>query len=143
MKKTTTLFHIYICEFVKTKTQISFPVTLKLTSIFDMAAGMVQFLNFLNPKFAASIHLLWLHSLICVRTGRNPHCWFSHDAAHNSEIKKTCLTVSRIMRKPLFCTAEKKDADQLGSNCTANQCPCFYYTDSTIFLLVTFEISSF
>ena len=47
--------------------------------LFFFAAGIVQFLNFLCPKFASSSHLLWLHSLICVRPGQKPHCWFSHD----------------------------------------------------------------
>ena len=41
-----------------------------------------QFLYFLNPKFPASNHLLWLYSPVCVRPGRNPNCWFSHTQAH-------------------------------------------------------------
>ena len=36
---------------------------------------------FLNPKFQASSHLLWLHSLVCVGPVRKPERWFSHDAA--------------------------------------------------------------
>ena len=35
------------------------------------------------------------------------------------------------MRKPDFCLCEKKDADQLCSNCTADQRLCFRYTDNT------------
>ena len=42
---------------------------------------IVQSLYFLNPKFQASSHLLWLYSLVCVRPGRKPEYWFSHDAA--------------------------------------------------------------
>ena len=34
-----------------------------------------------------------------------------------------------------FCICENKDADQLRSNCAADQCLCFRYTDSTIPLL--------
>ena len=46
------------------------------------------------------------------------------------------------MRKPDFRLCENKDADQLGSICTADQRLCFRYTDSTISLLKS-EISSF
>ena len=37
------------------------------------------FLYFLNPKFQASSLLLCLHSPVCVRPVRKPHCWFSHE----------------------------------------------------------------
>ena len=37
------------------------------------------------------------------------------------------------MRKPDFCLCENKGADQLCSNCEADQRLCFRYTDSTIF----------
>ena len=39
------------------------------------------------------------------------------------------------MRKPAFCICENKDADQLRSNCAADQRLCFRYTESTIPLL--------
>ena len=45
------------------------------------------------------------------------------------------------MRKPAFCMCENKDADQLRSNCAADQRLCFRYTDSTISLLPKSEIS--
>ena len=45
------------------------------------------------------------------------------------------------MRKPAFCICENKDADQLHSNCAADQRLCFRYMDSTIPLLSTPEIS--
>ena len=38
---------------------------------FVFATLIVQFLYFLNPKFPASNHLLWLYSPVCVRPGRN------------------------------------------------------------------------
>ena len=41
-------------------------VTAKLISAFVFATRIVQFLFFINPKFQASSHLLWLHSLVCV-----------------------------------------------------------------------------
>ena len=53
----------------------------------------------------------------------------------------TCL--SHVMRKTDFCLCENKDTDQLCSNCTADQCLCFRYWDSTIPLLLKSEISSF
>ena len=40
------------------------------------------------------------------------------------------------MRKPDFCIGEYKVADQLRSNCEADQRLCFRYTDSTISLLI-------
>ena len=39
---------------------------------------------------------------------------------------------SCVMRKPDFCLCENKGANQLYSNCTADQRLCFRYTDSTI-----------
>ena len=47
------------------------------------------------------------------------------------------------MRKPDFCLRENKGADQLRSNCEADQRLCFRYTDSTLSLLIKSEISSF
>ena len=47
------------------------------------------------------------------------------------------------MRKSEFCLCENKGADQLRSNCEAGQRLCFRYTDSTIVLLLTSEITSF
>ena len=46
--------------------------TAKLISAFVFATRIVQSLFFLNPKFQASSHLLWLHSPPCVRPGRKP-----------------------------------------------------------------------
>ena len=53
------------------------------------------------------------------------------------------LYMSRVMRKPDFCLCENKGADQLCSNCTADQRLCFCYnSDSTIPLLSKSKISS-
>ena len=46
------------------------------------------------------------------------------------------------MRKPDFCLCENKVADQLHSNCEADQRLCFRYKDSTIPLLHKTKISS-
>ena len=61
-----------IFAYAKTKTQISFAVTAKLISAFTFATRIVQFLFYLNPKFQASSHLLWLYSPVCVGPGRKP-----------------------------------------------------------------------
>ena len=50
--------------------------------------------------------------------------------------------MSRIVRKPDFCLCENKGADQLRSNCEADQRLCFRHSDSTIPLLLKSEISS-
>ena len=50
--------------------------------------------------------------------------------------------MSRVMRKPMFCVCENKDADQLRGNREADQRLCFRYIDSTIPLLSKYEISS-
>ena len=54
----------------KIKTQISCAVTAQLTSAFAFATWIVQSRYFLNPKFQASSHLLWLYSPVCVGPGR-------------------------------------------------------------------------
>ena len=46
------------------------------------------------------------------------------------------------MRKPTFCICENEDADQLRSNCKADQRLCFRYIDSAIPLFPKSEISS-
>ena len=56
----------------KTKTQISFAVAAKLVSAFVFVTRIVQSIYFLNPKFQASSHLLWLHRPVCVGPGRKP-----------------------------------------------------------------------
>ena len=50
--------------------------------------------------------------------------------------------MSRVVRKPVFCICENKDADQLRGNGEADQRLCFRYTDITISLLPKYEISS-
>ena len=37
-------------------------------------------IHFLNAKFQASSHILWLYRPVCVRRGRKPECMFSYDA---------------------------------------------------------------
>ena len=58
-----------LCE---NKTQISFTGTAKLISAFVFATLIVQSLYFLNTKFQASSHFVWLYSLVCAGPGRKP-----------------------------------------------------------------------
>ena len=46
------------------------------------------------------------------------------------------------MGKPTICIGKNKGADQLRSNCEADQCLCFRYKDGTIPLLSKSNISS-
>ena len=61
---------------MKTKAQIGFAVTVKLICTFIFATQIVQFLYFLNPKFPASSHLLYVYSSVCV----GPTCFENHTA---------------------------------------------------------------
>ena len=51
--------------------------------------------------------------------------------------------MSYLMGKPTICIGENKGADQLRSNCKADQRLCFRYSDSTMPLLLKSKISSF
>ena len=51
------------------------------------------------------------------------------------------IHMSRRMGKPTICIDENKGADQLCSNCEADQCLCFRNTDSSISLLSKSKIS--
>ena len=64
------------------KAQISCAVTVQLISAFVFATTIVHPLNFLNPKFQASNHLLLLYSPICVGPGQKHQRQVSHDVAH-------------------------------------------------------------
>ena len=62
----------------KTKPQIR---CAQVISAFVFATYIVQFLFFLDLKFQASSHLLWLYSPVCVVPGRVPEDRFSCVAA--------------------------------------------------------------
>ena len=52
--------------------------------------------------------------------------------------------ISRVLGEKMVCfMSENKDADQLCSNCTADQHLCFRYTDRAILFLLISEISRF
>ena len=75
-------------------------------------------------------------------------CWYmqqisgerlqDHWSSDQNELKK----MSRRMGKPTISIGENKGADQLRSNCEADQRLCFRYTDSTIPLLSKSDIPS-
>ena len=44
----------------------------KLISAFVFVTPIVKSLFFLNPKFQASRHILWLYSPVCVGPGQKP-----------------------------------------------------------------------
>ena len=101
---------------------------------------LVQYLFFLNTKFQASSHLQWLYSLVCFRPGQNPHCWFSHVAAHIHIMASLLVQnydMSRVIRKADFWGHIRKQRCR-----SAYQRLCFHYTDSAIPLLPKYEISS-
>ena len=52
-----------------------------------------------------------------------------------SSVQETGLYMGRLMRKPMFCICENKDADQLHGNQEADKRLCFRYMDNTIHLL--------
>ena len=71
----------------------------------------------------------------------------THSSAEAQIIIKTCSMHMKIIYEPryektVFCICENKDADQLRSNCAADQRLCFRYMDSTIPLLSKSEISN-
>ena len=51
---------------------------------FRYTDSTISLLLYLNTKFQASSHLLWLHSPVCLGPGRKPERWLSRDAAHIS-----------------------------------------------------------
>ena len=57
---------------------------------------MVQSLYYLNPKFQASSHFLWLYSLVCVGPGRKPRRpVFSQRGSYNTYLGQAQAKYSR------------------------------------------------
>ena len=84
----------------KTKTQISFAVTAKLISAFVLATWIVQSFYFLNPKFQASSHLLWLYRPVCVGPGRKPRRpVFSQRVSFRVSTRQSILRLIRIQNR--------------------------------------------
>ena len=141
-------------KYKKQRRGVSYTVTKQLINTFVFHTKTVQFLYFLNSKFQASSHLLWLYCLVHVWLGNKPKDRFSHDVAQlysykcqrmHTQTSLICsLSYELRHKKPGFCINRKnKDADQLRGNRKADQRLCFRHTDSTIPLLPKSEISSF
>ena len=75
-KKWVTSWENQQSAYAKTKTQISFAVTMKLISAFVFTTVIVQLLYFLHPIFQASSLFLWWYRPVYVRSVQKPHCWF-------------------------------------------------------------------
>ena len=73
------------CIYAKRKTQISCAVTAQLISAFVFTTWMVQSVFYLDSKFQASSHFLWLYSPVCVG---NPEDRFSCDVAQYHQCKQ-------------------------------------------------------
>ena len=70
---------------------------------------------------------------LCFRIGKNPV--FSRCGSIHHTGGFYMSRVSFYMRKPDFCLCENNGAEQLCSNCTADQRLCFRYADSAAHLL--------
>ena len=87
----------------KTKTQISIAVTAKLISAYVLAIRIEQSLFYLNPKYQASSHLLWLYRPVCVGPGRKPRRpVFSQRGSFLPNIAAVTLTLFRCKSEAGF-----------------------------------------
>ena len=102
---------------------------------FVFTTWVVQSLYFLNPKFRACSHLLWLHSLVSVGPGRKPrrpvfsergsyvfmgNWWQSHKSPYRSFVlRKPVFGVSDQIRQKLHCAVtedgQRFEISDLGS----------------------------
>ena len=129
---------VYIAN---TKALISFAVTAKL--ICGVFVFVIQKAGFLTKRLKCSICIL----LSSLKYFVLSFCIFGHNVGFIEcvcflYIKYNIEIMSRVVRKPAFCICENKDADQLRGYSEADQRLCFRYTDSTIPLLLKYEISS-
>ena len=61
-------------------------VTAQLISAFVFAIRIIKSRFYLNPKFQASSHLLWVYSPVCVRPGRKPRSPVSSQQGSNYQL---------------------------------------------------------
>ena len=73
---------MYMDTIIGENQHLAYAKTMVQISTYVFASLTVQCLYFLNPKFPASSHLLWLLRLVCVILVQKLNCWFSHKAAH-------------------------------------------------------------
>ena len=79
------------------------------------------------------------HSRVKI-TNNSTNCFQGYSLA--ALVIRPMVHMSLVVRKPVFCICENKDADQLRGNREADQRLCFRYTDSTIPLLPIFQAFS-
>ena len=81
----------------KQRRRSAFAVTAKLISAFVFATQIVQSLYYLNPKFQASSHLLWLYRPVCVGPGRKPRRpVFSKRGSYKVASKLNCSLLLQV-----------------------------------------------
>ena len=74
----------------------------QLCGNFVFSTWIEQSLLYINPKFQASSHLLWMNSQVCVDLVGNPEDRFSHNEAHICSIYRTVhLVFSKLSQKCL------------------------------------------
>ena len=76
-----------------------------------------QTLYFLNLKFQASCHLLWLHSPVCIRPGWKPQRQFCCDAAQmklNGYISMHAIFEPQSRKTNIVVYVPSEDSDQPG-----------------------------
>ena len=98
---------------------------------FAFPTGCLLLLNMILCLIAVSCNVHFIQLQLFVSTCR------LFELTSCSESK---FDMSLLMRKPTICICENKDADQLCSNCTADQLLCFRHTDSTIPLLLISKV---
>ena len=77
---------------------------------FVFAIWKEQSFYFLNPKFRASSHPLWLHNLVCVGPGRNPRRPVFSERGSYIRIQcrlKRLWNTSRDAAKPVFGVSDQ------------------------------------
>ena len=85
--------------YAKTKTHISCTLTAQLISAFVFTIRIVRSLYYINPKFQASSHLLWLYRPVGAGYSRKPEDRFSHNEVHVSTIKYILFTYVFLYRQ--------------------------------------------
>ena len=107
-----------VFAYAKTKTQISCAVTAQLISAFVFSTPTVQFLFFLNPKFQASSHFLWVYNLVCADLVGNPEDRFSHNEAQFTFVTSECsLRIKFISIFFPILSSEKPSVHELSGHC--------------------------
>ena len=101
-------------------------------------------LCFTRPRYQVSVYRT-IGPLVSMSIFFQVHVWqlkFVYLDVTKCDLVHDERYMSCVMRKTAFCICKNKDADQLPSNCAADQRLCFHYIDSTIPLLPKSENSN-